>query len=64
MKTMIEKQQIIIGYYRQGKSKRALSKELGVSRNTIRKYLLEYEKEKSNSEKSEREESENRMQGK
>ena len=54
---MIEKQQIIIGYYRQGKSKRALSKELGVSRNTIRKYLLEYEKEKSNSEKSEREKS-------
>ena len=46
---MIEKQQIIIGYFRQGKSKKQLSKELNISRNTVRKYIQEYEDQKASS---------------
>lgn len=39
---MIDKQQIIIGYFRQGKSERQLSRDLNISRNTVRKYIREY----------------------
>jgi len=39
---MIKKQAIIIGYFRQGKSKKELSRELNVSRNTVKKYISEY----------------------
>ncbi len=39
---MVEKQQIIISYYRQGKSQRAISRETGLSRKTVKKYITEY----------------------
>ncbi len=40
---MLKKQQVIIGHFRQGKSKKQLSKELKISRNTVRKYIEQYE---------------------
>ena len=36
---MVEKQEIIIRCYRQGQSQRQISKELGIHRLTVRKYL-------------------------
>jgi DNA-binding NarL/FixJ family response regulator len=45
---MVEKQQIIISYLRQGKSQRQIAKELHISRKTVRRYISEYEKEKNN----------------
>jgi len=41
---MIKKQEIILGYYSLGKSKRQLAKELQISRNTVKRYLEEYER--------------------
>ncbi len=32
---MIEKQQIILGYFKQGKSKKLLARELGISPHTV-----------------------------
>ncbi len=46
---MIEKQQVIIGYFRSGKSQRQLSRELGLSRNTVKKYIAEYRSKHSTS---------------
>ncbi len=40
---MIDKQSIILGYYRHGKSKKQLSRELGFSLVTIRKYIAEHQ---------------------
>jgi transposase/transposase-like protein len=42
---MIEKQEIIIGYFRQGKSKRQLARELGLSKNTVKRYIAQHEDE-------------------
>ena len=41
---MIKKQEILIGYYSLGKSKRQLAKELQISRNTVKRYIAEHEK--------------------
>ena len=38
-----EKQDIILKYIRDGKSQRKISKETGICRETIRKYINEYE---------------------
>jgi transposase len=40
---MAEKQEIIIRYYREGKSARRISRELGLSRKTVSKYISQYE---------------------
>ena len=40
---MAEKQEIIIRYYREGKSARSISRELGLSRKTVSKYICQYE---------------------
>jgi transposase len=40
---MYTKQEIIIGYYREGKSQRRICQELGISRKTVRKYIGQYE---------------------
>ena len=40
---MAEKQEIIIRYYREGKSARKISRELGLSRKTVSKYISQYE---------------------
>ncbi|MFT4668379.1 MAG: lambda repressor-like predicted transcriptional regulator [Polaribacter sp.] len=37
---MIDKQTIILGYHRHGKSKKQLSRELGLSLTTIKKFLF------------------------
>lgn len=42
---MVEKQQIVIGYYRQGKSQRKISRETGLSRRTVKKYIEQYAEE-------------------
>jgi transposase len=44
---LIEKQKIIISHYREGKSQRQISKELGINRRTIRKYIKDYEIKKA-----------------
>ncbi|MEE9372391.1 MAG: helix-turn-helix domain-containing protein [Saprospiraceae bacterium] len=46
---MLQKQQIIISYYRQGYSQRRIAKTLGMNRKTVKKYLKEYEGEKAQS---------------
>jgi predicted transcriptional regulator len=48
MITLLEKQQIIVSYYHDGKSQRKIEKETGISRKTIRKYIKQYEKAKEN----------------
>lgn len=40
---MYTKQEIIIKYYREGKSQRNISRALSISRKTVRKYISEYE---------------------
>jgi len=42
MISMYTKQEIIISSYREGKSQRQISKELGINRKTVKKYLDEY----------------------
>jgi len=44
---LIDKQKIIISYYREGKTQRQIARELGVNRKTIRRYIREYEKKKN-----------------
>lgn len=46
---MYTKQEIIIRHYREGKSQREISKELGISRKTVKKYISEYEDKLSKS---------------
>jgi len=43
---MIEKQQIIISYFRQGVSQREISKKMGLNRKTVRRYIHQYKQEK------------------
>lgn len=43
---MYTKQEIILRNYREGKSQRQISRELGISRKTVRKYLAQYEASK------------------
>lgn len=40
---MVDKQEIILMYIRDGKSQRQISRETGIARDTVRKYLAEYE---------------------
>lgn len=40
---MYTKQEIILRSYREGKSQRSISRELGISRSTVKKYIEEYE---------------------
>ena len=44
---LIDKQKIIISYYREGKTQRQIKRETGVNRKTIRKYIREYEEKKN-----------------
>lgn len=46
---MVEKQQIVIGYYRQGKSQREISRETGLARRTVKKYIQQYAEELNHS---------------
>jgi transposase len=46
---MIDKQTILLGYHRHGKSKKQLSRELGLSLTTIKKYLKAHEAEMAQS---------------
>jgi len=43
---LIDKQKIILMYTNEGKSQRQISRELGIDRKTIRRYLREYNKKK------------------
>ncbi len=42
---MIDKQSIILGYFRQGKTKKQLARELQISVTTVKKYIQDYEQE-------------------
>lgn len=42
---MIDKQSIILGYFREGKSKKQLARELHLSPHTVRKYLSQHRRE-------------------
>ena len=46
---MVQKQQIIISYFRQGISQREIASTLGINRKTVKRYILEYEGEKAQS---------------
>ena len=46
---MHTKQSIIIRYYRQGQSQRQISRELGLNRKTVRRYIESYERTRSSS---------------
>lgn len=43
---MIEKQQIIISYYRQGQSMRQIARTMNLNRKTVRRYIKGYQKER------------------
>jgi len=43
---MVSKQEVILRYFREGHSQRRISKDLGVSRPTVKKYIKEYERGK------------------
>ena len=49
---MIDKQSIIIGYHRDGKSKKQLSRDLKISLKSVKKYIRLYEKEMQSAELS------------
>ena len=44
---MIDKQKIIIMHISEGKSQRQISRELNISRKTIRRYIRQYEQKKN-----------------
>jgi transposase-like protein len=44
---LIDKQKIIISYYREVKPQRQIERETGINRKTIRKYIREYEEKKN-----------------
>ena len=44
MINMVDKNQILIKYYRECKSKSAIASELKITRKTVRKYIDEHEK--------------------
>jgi transposase len=48
---MQDKQEIILRYYRDGHNKSKISRELGISRRIVRKYILAYEEKKASLEK-------------
>lgn len=50
---MFTKQEIVIQSYREGKSQRLISRNLGISRPTVKKYIEEYEKKVRESVSSE-----------
>lgn len=41
--TLNQKQELILKYYREGKSQRTIEKETGISRKTISRYIVKYE---------------------
>jgi len=47
---MVQKQQIIISYFRLGYSQREIARTMGISRKTVKRYILEYENEKTGSD--------------
>lgn len=46
---MLEKQQIIISYYRQGKSQREIARTMKINRGTVKRYIEQWEEEKARS---------------
>lgn len=50
MITMKKKQEIILRYYRQGESARKISRDLGLHRRTVKRYIAEYKSEQAATE--------------
>ena len=49
---MIQKQNILLSYYREGKSQREIEALTGIARKTISKYIREYEQRRQEVEMS------------
>lgn len=49
---LIQKQEILIAYLREGKSQREISRLMGIDRKTNRKYINQYEESRKELEKS------------
>jgi len=49
---LIQKQNILIMYYREGKSQREIARLLGVDRKTVRRYINKYEEKRKELEQS------------
>jgi len=47
---MVQKQEIVIRYFRQGQSQREIAKSLGLNRKTVKRYIKEYVNEKAYSQ--------------
>ena len=47
MITLLDKQKIILKHFHDGKSQRAISKETGICRKTIRKYVKDYKSKRA-----------------
>lgn len=52
MISMVDKNSILIMYYRDGESKSSISRQLKISRKTVRKYIKEQDQESDTSQKS------------
>ncbi|NPU88941.1 MAG: helix-turn-helix domain-containing protein [Fervidobacterium sp.] len=46
MITLMNKQQIILAYFNEGKALRAIARETGIDRKTVRKYVRDYEEKR------------------
>lgn len=46
MISLVQKQEIILSHFREGKSQWQIHRDTGIARKTIRKYIVEYEKKK------------------
>ncbi|MCL0081398.1 IS21 family transposase [Peptococcaceae bacterium] len=46
MITLVQKQELILKYYREGESQREISRQTGISRKTISKYIKQYEEKR------------------
>ena len=46
MINLLQKQELILKHYREGESQRDISRQTGISRKTIRKYINQYEEKR------------------
>ena len=46
MISLLQKQELILNYYREGRSQREISRQTGISRKTIGKYINQYEEKR------------------
>ncbi len=57
---MNQKAEILLGYFRDNKSQRAISRELKISRDTVSKYIKEFESKREHLDELQKDEERNR----